>query len=435
MKLNHFTNIGPDAIVKVREAHGTPVYLYDESFIIERCKTLMAMPHAFEYQPRYAMKANSNRTLLQIIYRQGLHIDASSLNEVKRANLAGIPYEHIILTAQEVQEGEPLEELKAMMKKGLKYNVCSLQQLEIIGDFAKKEGIALSIRIHPGIGSGESASRNTGDDYCCFGIHLTDVEQALKYAAEREFIFSQVHIHIGSGADPDMWQQNIDLELEIVDKYFPDAETISFGGGLKDARVPGEKQADVMSLGNYAKEKLEAFYKKTGRKLKMEIEPGTFVIANGGYIITRVMDKKRTGDTGLNFIIADGGMEVNARPIMYGSLHPFYIVSQEGVLLSSEFDEISLKQEGYHASIVGKCCETGDSQCLDEAERNVQRRMAEPQIGDSVVIGGAGAYCSSMTPFNYNSHTQVPEVLFTQAGEINLIRRRQTLEQMLENEI
>lgn len=434
-KLNNFTSINTENIIKIKESYGTPVYLYDENLIIEKCKAVLSMPNAYGINVRYAMKANSNKTILKTIYKQGLLFDASSLNEVKRAKMAGIDFEQIILTTQEVPENEARKELEQMILKGLKYNVCSLRQLYLIGDFANKNEINLSIRIHPGVGSGETASRNTGDSYCCFGIHLSDVGQALNYANEKNIKFKQVHVHIGSGTDPKMWRQNIDLELGIIEKYFPDAETVSFGGGLKEARMPNEISADIKELGDYAKQQIEDFFQRTNRKLKMEVEPGTFIVANCGYAITKIIDKKWTGEDGLNFIIADGGMEINARPLMYGVQHPFYIISKDGQLLSSEFDEESLNNSSYAAAVVGKCCETGDSQCLDSHEKNTPRKMAEPDTGDIVVIGGVGAYCSSMTPFNYNSHTQIPEVLLTQNGELKLIRKRQTLEQIIVNEI
>ncbi len=263
---------------------------------------------------------------------------------------------------------------------------------------------------------------------------MSDIKKALNYAEEKGIRFNQVHVHIGSGGDPEMWRQNIDLELSIIDRYFPDAETVSFGGGLKEARMPGEIAADLTDLGEYAKEQTERFYENTGRKLKIEIEPGTYIVANSGYAVTRVIDKKRTGENGFDFIILDGGMEINARPLMYGSQHPFYVVSKDGRLLSSEFSEGSAVTE-FPAVVVGKCCESGDSQCLDSRGNIITRAIGEPDIGDIVVIGGVGAYCASMTPFNYNSHTQVPEVLFTQDGELKLIRAAQTLEQMTANEI
>jgi diaminopimelate decarboxylase len=85
--------------------------------------------------------------------------------------------------------------------------------------------------------------------------------------------------------------------------------------------------------------------------------------------------------------------------------------------------------------VVGTCCESGDSLCLDSHANSAPRRMAEPEVGDIVVIGGAGAYCAAMAPFNYNSHLQAPEVLLTQDGRLQLIRKRQTLEQIVTNEL
>lgn len=432
--LNNFSSIDPATILKAKEEFGTPLYLYDEDLLIEKCRTVLSMPNAYGIRVRYAMKANSNRTLLQIIARQGLYIDASSLNEAKRAAAAGISFDRILLTTQEVPEGQNRSELEQMILKGLKYNVCSLRQLYLVGAFARENKIELSIRLHPGIGSGESATRNTGDDYSCFGIHLTNIEEALQYADKEGIKFTQVHVHIGFGGDPEMWRQNIDLELGFVGKYFPEVEIVSFGGGLKEARMPHEIAADIRELGLYASRQIERFYMNTKRKLIMEIEPGTFLAANSGYVVTKVLDKKRTGTNGLSFIIVDGGMDANTRPLLYGAQHPFYVISKDGRLLSSEYNDES-KDLLNRFVVVGTCCESGDSLCLDTHANTVPRHIAEPDIDDVVVIGGSGAYCSSMAPFNYNSHTQISEVLFTKDGNLKLIRKRQTLEQIMQNEL
>ena len=431
-KINSFNSIDSSIIQAAAEQHGTPLYLYDEQVIVNKCRGLLSMPNAYGLAVRYAMKANSNRTILKIVNTQGLKIDASSMNEARRARMAGISYPDIMLTTQEAPLGGEMRALNEMMKSGLKYNVCSLRQLRNIGDFAAENKIDLAIRIHPGVGSGESATRNTGDKYSCFGIHLSDLGEALDYAKGRGLIFDHVHVHIGSGGDPAIWRSNIDSELKIIEQYFPDAQTVSFGGGLKEARMPSEKAADIDELGKYAKEKTEQFYQKTNRKLKMEIEPGTFVIAAAGFVVTTVIDKKQTGADGFNFLVLDGGMEVNTRPLLYTSEHPFYVVSKTGSLLSSEFDE--KPGGGYRAVLVGRCCESGDSQCLDSSGHSVPRGMAEPETGDYVVIGGAGAYCSAMSPFNYNSHVQAPELLFTSDGRLKVIRSIQTLEQIVANE-
>ncbi|MDR1630290.1 MAG: diaminopimelate decarboxylase [Oscillospiraceae bacterium] len=431
-KLIHAKNAG--LFTRAAKEFGTPVYVYDEATLIEKCRDVLAMPNAFGLHVRYAMKANSNRTLLRIVDRQGLLIDASSLNEARRAHLAGISLKKIMLTTQEVPEGEDRAELERMMLGGMKYNVCSLRQLREIAEFAKENDIGLSMRIHPGVGAGESATRNTGDDYSCFGVHRNDLEEALAFARGMGLRFNAVHTHIGSGGKPKIWRENIDRELGFVKQYFPDADTVSFGGGLKEARMPDEIAADIEELGLYAKQRVEEFFEETGRKLVMEIEPGTYVMANCGFLVTKVVDKKSTGENGFLFLIANGGMEVNTRPLLYGSRHPFYVVSQEGKLLSSDFDESTLSNRD-ELVVVGICCESGDSQSLDEAGQIVPRRMREPEIGDLFVIGGTGAYCSAMSPFNYNSHTQIPEVLLTAGQELKLIRRRQTLEQIVENEI
>ncbi|MBN2531842.1 MAG: diaminopimelate decarboxylase [Spirochaetales bacterium] len=425
----------PSEIIKGAEKAGTPCYLYDEAVICNKCRELLSMPNAFGINVHYAMKANSSGALLQLIHAQGLGIDASSLNEVRRAHLAGIPYNRIVLTTQEVPVLSDREELEDMILKGLSYNACSIRQLQLIADFAGKNAIPLSIRVHPGVGSGESITRNTGDKYSCFGIHLSDLPDALAFARQKKVQIDMVHVHIGSGGDPKKWQENIDREMKFVEDYFPDATKVNFGGGLKQGRMPDEVSANIKELGMYAKKRIEEFYQRTHRKLILEIEPGTYVIASAGFLITRVIDKKQTGKDGFQFIITDGGMEVNARPLLYGSRHPFYLISKNGELLSSEYDLSRFNQANDLHVIAGRCCESGDSQCLDEHGHIVPRLMADPEIGDYAVIGSCGAYCASMSPFNYNSHTQAPEILLRTSGEMELIRKKQTLKQIVENEI
>jgi len=422
-------------VIDAVKEFGTPSYLYDEATIVQKCKNVLAMPNAYGLEPRYAMKANSNKAVLQLITREGINIDASSFNEVRRAKNAGIELNRIMYTSQEVLVGEDRAEFEMMMLEGLKYNVCSRLQLEMAAEFLSTNGIAISMRVHPGVGSGESAARNTGDKYSCFGIHLTDLENVLQFAQNQEITINAVHVHIGSGGDPEAWRNNIDLELSFVEKYFPNAETVSFGGGFKVARMPGEIEADIQDLGAYAKKRIEEFYERTGRKLKMEIEPGTYYVANCGYLVTRVMDKKKTGDDGFEFILTDGGMEVNTRPLLYGSAHPFYVVSNKGEVLSDEFDLDRFDDEKDQRIIVGRCCESGDSQSLDENGCIVPRVMANPEVDDFVVVGGCGAYCSTMTPFNYNSHVQAPEVLVRSSGTIKLIRKRQEVLDVYKNEL
>lgn len=427
------TRLDATLIPKIAGEWGTPIYLHDQQYIENSCDQLLAMPNAYGLHVRYAMKANSDRTVLRVVTSKGLDLDCSSLDEAARAHAAGIPYSRMMLTTQEVPTGEERAELEAMITAGLKYNVCSMLQFQLIADFAAQNKIDLSMRVHPGAaGGGESATRDTGSEYSCFGVHLRDVPTVMDLADAKGLRFTQVHVHIGSGGDPEKWRENIDRELGFVKAYFPDATTVSFGGGLKVARMPGEKQADIASLGAYAKQRIEEFKAATGRELVMEIEPGTFVVANSGHIITRIIDKKFTNE--MNFLIVDGGMELLTRPLLYGSEHPVAVVRQDGTLLSSEYDQTptaGLKPFG----IVGRCCESGDSVRLDKEGNIVPVMIVEPQIGDYVVIGGTGAYSESMSPENYNSHRKPGAVMKTKNGELVLIRKKQLREQLTQNEL
>ncbi|MBN1998150.1 diaminopimelate decarboxylase [candidate division KSB1 bacterium] len=427
-----FCRLTPEIVKNAAEKFGTPFYLYDENTIVEKCRQVLAMPNAFGLTVHYAMKANPGKALLQLITAQGLNVDTSSLNEARRAFLAGIPYDRMILTTQEIPFGQDRTDLEKYIHAGLTYNVCSKRQLLLIADYAAAENVPLSMRIHPGVGSGESASRNTGDKYSSFGVHLTNIPEVLDTANARGIVINRVHVHIGSGGDPVTWRENIDRELMFLEKYFPDAETVNFGGGFKEARMPDEDAADIQALGEYATQRILEFYQRTGRKLHMEVEPGTFIVANAGFLVTRVLDKKRTGKDGFNFIILDAGMEANTRPLMYGSRHPFYVVSKDGQLLSHE----SEKRKNSDAFVlVGKCCESGDSQCLTKNGEIAPRLLTEPQLDDYVIIGGTGAYCSAMSPYNYNSHPQYTEVILRRNGDVQVIRKPQTMEQIVQNEL
>jgi diaminopimelate decarboxylase len=433
MSISGIGKLTTDIVLEAVNKLGTPCYLYDENVILQKCIEITNMPNAYGLIVNYSIKANSNKSLLQLLRKQGLGFDISSLNEGRRAYLAGIPYNKMMLTTQEIPLGKDRKDLESMIMAGMKYNVCSLRQLYLIADFASHNSIPLSIRIHPGVGSGESSTRNTGNKYACFGIHLADIDEALSFSKSKKNLYDQIHVHIGSGGDPEQWRANIDRELGFVKKYFPDVNIVNLGGGFKEARMPDEIPANIEDLGFYAKMKFENFFKKTGRKLTMTVEPGTFIVANSGYIITSVIDKKRTGPDGFDFVILDGGMEVNARPLFYGSRHPIYVVSKEGDILSTEID-LGRSDHEKDLHVVGKCCESGDSQSLNNQGKLIPRTMADPQVGDYVIIGGVGAYCSTMSPFNYNSHTQAPELLLRENGTLVTIRERQSLEQIIVNE-
>ncbi len=418
MTLNPFGHVTPTQVVQAARRYGTPVYLYDEALVIERCQALLRMPNAFGLEVRYAMKANPGLALLQVISRQGLGVDASSVNEARRAHVAGIPYVQMMLTTQDVPVGDERTALEAMLRDGMRFNICSQRQLEFLLPHLRQFAANVAIRINPGVGTGESITRNTGDKYSSFGIHLAQLGGVKQLLSTFGIHIEHVHAHIGSGGDPDVWRDNIDRMLQLTEEHFPDASVVNLGGGFKEARMPDEVAADIEELGQYAKRRFSEFRAKTGRALSVAIEPGTFIMANAGYLIASVVDIKSSGPDGFQFIVLDAGMESSTRPLLYGSRHPFYVIDAQGQLLSSEFKPNDAERPLLPCVVVGRCCETGDCQTLDDRGHVAPRQLALPQAGDLVVIGGAGAYCSSMSLGNYNSYLLPPEVLLTSSGQL-----------------
>ncbi len=401
---------------------GTPIYVYDEKTLRENAQKCLAFPNAFGLKVRFAMKACPTAAILKIFDSLGLHFDASSIYEVRRAIRAGIAPEKISLSTQEL----PLE-FADEINAGIKFNACSLDQISRFGQAFP--GAKIGVRFNPGIGSGATGKTNVGGPDSSFGIwfeHANAVRELLRrYGLKLE----RIHTHIGSGSDPALWQKAAISSLEMV-KIFPDVDTLDFGGGYKVARVEGEKTTDLQKCGAPVKDAIAALANETGRKLKFEIEPGTFLVANAGAILTRVQDIVDTGKSGRNFIKLDMGMTDLLRPSLYGAQHPIFVEPSQ-----QRSNTPPRKLVNY--VFVGHCCESGDLvSCAPGAPETLsEHAFPEAEIGDLCVIGGAGAYCAGMSAKNYNSFPEAAEVLINSDGTFRLIRRRQTLEQIVQNEI
>jgi len=161
--------------------------------------------------------------------------------------------------------------------------------------------------------------------------------------------------------------------------------------------------------------------------LRLEIEPGTYLTATAGVLLCSVTDVVDTGPEGYRFIKTDAGMTENLRPSLYGAQHPIRILRDAAAGPSEEDDFI----------VVGHCCESGDimTPATGDPEGLGPRRLPIPKPGDLLAVGGCGAYCAGMAAKNYNSFPEAPEVLLRASGEPVLTRRRQTLEQVVENEL
>ncbi|MFA5174182.1 MAG: diaminopimelate decarboxylase [Candidatus Pacearchaeota archaeon] len=413
--------VSPFEIPRIAASFGTPVYVYSEKILDEQANKTLNFPRAHGFNVRYAMKANPNTNILRFFDQKGIHIDASSGYEVMRAIRAGINPKNILLTSQQIPKN-----LSDFVSMGVEYNACSLFQLEKYG--CENEISDVSVRINPGLGSGGTNRTNTGGPASSFGIWHEQFGEMLDILEKYKLNVKRLHTHIGSGSDPEVWKKVALMSLENVKRLLDaghDVYTLNLGGGYKVGRMPDEKSTDLQECGNLVKQAFIDFRKKTGRALKLEIEPGTFLVANAGCLIASVIDVKRTSD--YRFIVTDSGMTEITRPSLYGAQHPITIIPSTGPILKKVLEQV----------VTGHCCESGDILTPKSGEPEVllPRKMLEAEIGDLVVIGGAGAYCAGMSTKNYNSYPEAAEIMINKDGQANLIRRRQTLEQMTQNEI
>jgi diaminopimelate decarboxylase len=401
--------------VEVRERFGTPCYVYDRAALEAAARRALAFPAPFGLTLRYAMKANPSRGVLDVFRGLGLHVDASSDHEVERALRAGFPPAAIQLTSQ-----LPSPRLAEHLARGVLFNACSLHQLEAFGRAAP--GRDVTVRMNPGLGTGATNRTNTGGPAASFGIwheYLGDV----KTVAERhELRITRLHSHVGSGTDPEVWKRCTRMTLDLAAKL-PEVRLINLGGGFKVGRMPGEPSVDLADVGAHVRGELVAFRDRDGRRLHLEIEPGTYLVANAGVVVATCVDVVDTGREGYLFAKLDAGMPEVTRPSLYGAQHPIDVLAESR-------DEAGVV-------FVGPCCESGDilTPAPGDPEALAPRRVRRPQIGDVVLVGGAGAYCAAMSTINYNSYPQAPEVMLEPDGTLRLLRRRQRLEQVWENEV
>jgi len=404
-----------DQAAEVRERFGTPSYVYDRDGLEAAARRALAFPAPFGFTLRYAIKANPSRGVLTLFRDLGLHVDASSDHEVERALRAGFAPAAIQLTSQ-----MPSPRLAEHLARGVVYNACSLHQLEAFGRLAP--GREISVRMNPGLGSGATNRTNTGGPASSFGIwheYLGDV----KTVAERfDLRITRLHSHVGSGTDPEVWKRCTRMTLDLAAKL-PDVRLINLGGGFKVGRMPGEPSVDMADVGAHVRDELLAFRDRDGRALHLEIEPGTYLVANAGVVVATCIDVVDTGREGYLFAKLDAGMPEVTRPSLYGAQHPIDVLASG----RAEADVV----------FVGPCCESGDilTPAPGDPEALAPRRVPRPQIGDLVLVGGAGAYCAAMSTVNYNSYPQAPEIMREPDGTLRLLRRRQRLEQVWENEV
>ena len=402
---------------KISEEYGTPVYAYSMAALrqsIEEIKQLSPVT-------RYAMKACSNTRILKEMLDHGIKIDAVSVYEVRRAIKAGFKPADICFTSDVFSN---TGDVHFCLEQSIFTNCGTLGMLEEYGCAFESIGRGspkVSIRINPGEGAGHSKKTNTGGPYSKHGIWYENLNEARDIAKKYNLIISGVHIHIGSGGDMDHLKR-ITGKLVNFAKEFNDLEVVNFGGGLPYQYDPGLPQEDISRYKSVLTERVEVLEDHFGRKIVCEIEPGRRFVAGCGYLIGEVRALNHTFEEDgrrLNYVLGNIGFCHLLRPMAYGAFHPIWIVG----------DDLGLEQD---IIVAGPVCESGDV-LTQKDEEPVPRRLPMPKAGDLIVVGGAGAYGFSMSS-NYNTQPLIPEVV-VDGGQCELTRRRQTLDDILREEI
>ena len=291
---------------KVKAKYELPIYVYSEKALRTQGENALNFPNNYGLTVRFAMKSSPNAAILQLFKRMGINFDASSGYEIERAIKAGVDPSWISLSSQEFPSN-----FAELYKKGIEFNACSLNQLEQFGKLFP--GGKCGIRFNPGKGSGGTGKTNVGGPASSFGIWHELKDEVKKIAAKYNIQIVRIHTHIGSGSDPAIWQAVASSSLSLVE-YFPQVTVLNLGGGFKVGRMNYEYSTDLQKVGAPIKDAFEQFYTKTGRKLKLEIEPGTYLVANSGALLCTVQDIVTTGEGGYDFIKLDAGMTEVLRP-------------------------------------------------------------------------------------------------------------------------
>lgn len=423
------TQIAGVSVRDLADRFGTPVYVYDAAKIVARISDLAPFDVI-----RYAQKACSNIAILDLMRRHGVVVDAVSAGEVHRALAAGygggqrsevrrqvdgtrsVPATcpEIIYTADIFDR----DSLDLVVKLGLPVNCGSPDMIDQLGE--RSPGRNITLRINPGFGHGHSQKTNTGGEQSKHGIWHDQLDDCLRRADRHGLAVTGLHMHIGSGTDLEHLAQvcgALERAAAVVGRSIT---TISAGGGLPIPYRTGQSFVDIdqyFQLWDATRKRLEA---KFDHPITLEIEPGRYLVAESGYLVSEIRAVKQMGAN--TFYLLDAGFNNLARPILYGAYHPMSVcVARDSVA-------------AMHDVIVGgPLCESGDIFTQEEGGFVSRRSLPVAAVGDYVIIERAGAYGFVMAS-NYNSKPLPPEVLIS-GGQPQLIRSRQTVEDLVRGEV
>ncbi len=403
---NFFGNTTP---IELIQQYGSPLYVYNEEIFRTRCKELKNLITYPQYAVNYSVKANGNLTLLKIAHEEGLNVDAMSPGEIYVELEAGFSPEQILYISNNVSSNEMLYAIE----KNIMVSIDSLSQLELYGKINPNAKVC--IRFNPGIGAGHHEKVITGGKKTKFGIDPKYMDEVKKILKKYHLKVAGINQHIGSlFMDSNNYIEGVKSVLSIAEA-FDDLEFIDFGGGfgIPYQKLNHEERLDLNELGCRLDDVIYQWTKNYGKQITIKIEPGRYIVAESGILLGTVYAIKQNYN--MKYVGTDLGFNVLKRPVMYDSHHDIEIYRESNK--PSNQSEI--------VNIVGNICESGDIIAK-------QRELPEIFEGDILGVLDAGAYGYCMSS-NYNNRLRPAEVLIDTNGHAQLIRRRDTLEDLMRN--
>jgi diaminopimelate decarboxylase len=391
-------------LLALASTYGSPLYVYDTDKIESQYNRLTdAFSTVKNLKLNYAVKALSNINILKFFKNIGAGLDTVSIQEVQLGLTTGIDPKKIIFTPN----GVSLIEIEKVAKLGVQINIDNLSILELFGQ--KHPEIPVCIRINPHIMAGGNSKISVGHIDSKFGISIHQVPHIKRVVENTGMNINGIHMHTGSDIlDIDTFLRATEILFDVA-KQFENIDFIDFGSGFKVPYKEGDISTDIEQLGVQLSERFNDFCVEYGKEITLMFEPGKFLVSDAGVFLAKVNVVKQTTST--VFAHVDSGFNHFIRPMMYDSHHHITNISNpEG-------------RDRYY-SVVGYICET------DTFGSN--RRIPEISEEDVLCFHNAGAYCFSMAS-NYNSRCLPAEVMVHQ-GKDYLIRKRQTIQDILHNQ-
>jgi diaminopimelate decarboxylase len=392
-------------LLKIAQDNGSPVYVYDTEKIASQYKRLTsAFKKVKQVKFHYAVKANSNISVLKFLHSLGAALDTVSIQEVRLGLEAGFEPASIIFTPN----GVSLEEIETVAALGVQINIDNLSILEQFG--TKHPKTPVCIRINPHVMAGGNTNISVGHIDSKFGISIHQMPLLLRIIENTGMHINGIHMHTGSDIlDIDVFLYASEILFDAA-KNFKTLEFIDFGSGFKVPYKQGDIETNIEELGKKLSKRFNDFCTEYGSELTLAFEPGKFLVSEAGKFLVKVNVIKQTTST--VFAQVDSGFNHLIRPMLYGVTHHIENISNP-------------KGRERFYSVVGYICET------DTFANN--RRITEINEGDILAFHNAGAYCFTMAS-NYNSRFRPAEVLWYK-GEAHLIRKRETMEDLLKNQV